>query len=47
MKSINIKIVPDDVHHAAKVAAAKEGIPLQNWIIETIKKRLEELNPPK
>ncbi|MHC1788977.1 toxin-antitoxin system HicB family antitoxin [Solidesulfovibrio sp.] len=41
MKVINIKVVPDEIHRAAKAAAAKEGIPLQNWVIEAIKEKLE------
>lgn len=41
MKVINVKIVPDDVHRDAKSAAAQAGVPLQTWVIEAIKMRLE------
>lgn len=47
MKTINIRVVPDDLHREAKAAAAKEGKTFQNWILETIKKRLEELKQEK
>lgn len=41
MKSINIKVVPDEVHRDAKAQAAKEGKKLQDWIIEAIKEKLD------
>lgn len=47
MKTINIRVVPDDLHREAKSAAAKEGKTFQDWILETIRKRLEELKREK
>lgn len=47
MKTINIRVVPDELHREAKAAAAKEGKTFQDWILETIKKRLEELKESK
>lgn len=41
MKVINIKVVPEDIHRAAKAQAAKEGLTLQEWVIEAIKEKLE------
>jgi len=45
MRTINIKVVPDDVHRDAKVAAAKEGKSLTEWVIEAIKEKLERSKP--
>ena len=45
MRVINIKTVPDEVHRDAKVAAAKEGKSLQDWVIEAIKEKLERTKP--
>lgn len=41
MKSINIKIVPEDLHRECKAAAAKEGKPLQEWILDAMREKLE------
>jgi len=42
MSVLNIKNFPDELHHAAKVAAVKEGRPLREWLIEAIKEKLEK-----
>ncbi|EFL51848.1 3-hydroxyacyl-CoA dehydrogenase NAD-binding protein [Solidesulfovibrio fructosivorans JJ]] len=41
MSAVNIKNFPEDLHHAAKIAAVKEGRPLRDWIIEAVKEKLE------
>lgn len=41
MSVINLRKVPDELHRLAKAAAAKEGKPLQDWVIEAIKEKLE------
>lgn len=41
MSVVNIKKFPDDLHHEAKVAAAKKKQSLQDWFIEAVKEKLE------
>ncbi len=41
MKTINIKVVPEDLHRECKAQAAKEGKHLQEWIIEAMREKLE------
>ncbi|HML54294.1 MAG TPA: 3-hydroxyacyl-CoA dehydrogenase [Solidesulfovibrio magneticus] len=41
MGAVNIKNFPDDLHHEAKVAAAKDRKPLREWFIEAVKEKLE------
>lgn len=38
---INIRKFPVDLHREAKVAAAKEGITLQEWFLRATKEKLE------
>jgi len=40
MAILNIKNFPDDIHHAAKVSAVKEGKSLKDWFIEAVKEKL-------
>ena len=47
MSIINVRNLPDTLHREAKVAAAKEGKTLQDWIIEAIKEKLEKEEPSK
>jgi len=41
MSTINVRNFPDDLHRAAKAAAAKEGKTLQDWFIEAVREKLE------
>lgn len=41
MSTLNIRDFPDDIHRAAKVAAAKEGKSLKEWFAEAVKEKLE------
>ncbi len=41
MSAVNIKNFPEDLHRAAKIAAVKEGKSLRDWIIESVKEKLE------
>lgn len=41
MSNLNIRNVPEDVHRDAKIQALKEGITLQEWVIQAIKEKLE------
>jgi len=38
---LNVRKFPADVHHAAKVAAVKEGITLREWFVKACKEKLE------
>ena len=40
MSVLNLKNFPDGLHHAAKIAAVKEGIPLREWLIKAIEEKL-------
>ncbi len=42
MSTLNIRDFPDDIHHAAKVAAVKKGKSLKDWFIEAVKEKLEK-----
>jgi len=42
--TVQIRNVPTDVHHQAKLAALLAGISLNQWLIEGIKKALETKN---
>lgn len=39
--TVQIRHVPTDVHHQAKLAALLAGQSLNSWLIEAIKKALE------
>jgi len=39
--NLNVRNFPDDIHREMKVAAAKEGKTLKDWLIVAIKDRLE------
>jgi len=39
--TVQIRKVPGDLHHAAKLAALLAGQSLNSWLIEAIKKALE------
>ena len=41
MNALNVRYFPDDLHREMKVAAAKEGKTLKDWLIEAIKEKLE------
>jgi len=47
MAILNIRNFPDDIHHAAKVAAVKEGKSLKDWFIEAVKEKLDREKDPK
>lgn len=38
---INIRKFPVDLHRQAKAAAAKEGIPLQEWFKQAVEEKLK------
>ncbi|MHC1788340.1 toxin-antitoxin system HicB family antitoxin [Solidesulfovibrio sp.] len=37
---VNIRKFPVELHRQAKVAAAKEGIPLQEWFKQAVEEKL-------
>lgn len=41
MVSINYEL-PDDVHQRAKVAAAREGLTLKEWVIRALETAADE-----
>lgn len=41
MQGLNVRNFPDDLYREIKVAAAKEGKTLKDWVIEAIKEKLE------
>jgi len=41
---IQIRHVPTDIHHQAKLAALLAGQSLNSWLIEAIRKALETKN---
>lgn len=42
MGTLNVRNIPEELHHAAKVSAVKEGRSLREWLIEAIKEKLEK-----
>jgi len=47
MHALNIRNFPDDLHREVKVASAKEGRTIREWIIEAIKEKLDREKGPK
>lgn len=41
MSNLNIRNVPEEVHRDAKIAALKEGVTLQEWVIKAIMEKIE------
>jgi predicted HicB family RNase H-like nuclease len=39
--AIHIRLVPDDLKQQAKIAAAKQGITLRQWVIAAVRAALE------
>ena len=47
MNALNVRYFPDDLHREMKVAAAKEGKTLKDWLIEAVKEKLAREKDPK
>lgn len=42
MKTMNIRNIPDDLHRALKVQAAKEGVPMEDVIRRALAEYLKK-----
>ena len=47
MKTLIIRKVPDELHRLVKMAAAGDGVSMQDFIIELMRKAVEKGKPGK